>query len=162
VAEWWEPPADLEREFLDSGDPVRFFVALLGDRPVGMIQVYRWSDFPAEAAAVSSRPGEAGIDFLIGERELIGRGLGPELIDAFLRAHVWPEADVTGVRVDVAPANRRSRRCLEKLGFAHTGLSRPGPGSPARTEPHDVYVLSASRPRVSAPAPARGRPGSRA
>jgi len=137
VAPWFGPPAGAEEDPLGERDAVRRFVASLAGRPIGLIQIYRWSDFPDNAAAVGGRSGEVGIDYLIGEAELIGRGVGPALIDAFLERYASGRGDVAGVRVDVSEANERSWRCLEKLGFRR---EREGITLPRQEGRHYVYV----------------------
>jgi uridine kinase/RimJ/RimL family protein N-acetyltransferase len=141
VARWWEVSDDLEEKYFESGHPVRRFVALLNDQPIGMVQCYRWSDYPDDGAVIDARPGEIGIDYLIGDESLIGRGIGPLMLEAFLARFASGRGDVIGMRVDIAEANRRSWRCLEKLGVRRdqSGVSIEGePG------PHYVYVREAA------------------
>jgi len=146
VAAWWERPEDPEEKYF-GGRPVSHFIALLDEKPVGMVQFYRWLDFPGGAAAVGARPGEVGLDYLIGDAELIGRGVGPAMIDAFLSKNISGRGDVSGVRVEVPESNRRSWRSLEKLGFRReqSGVSIAG-----REEPHLVYTRSAD-PEAATP-----------
>jgi aminoglycoside 6'-N-acetyltransferase len=136
VAPFWPTPEDPEEEFFPREDPVEFFVAQLDSRQVGLVQHYRWDDYPDEAATIGAQPGEVGLDYLIGEPDLIGRGLGPAMLSAFLAGHV--DAAATGIRTNVATANRRSWRCLEKLGFRRDGPARELPGEDG---PQYVYVL---------------------
>lgn len=149
VAPWFGPPAGAEEDPLGERDAVRRFVASLAGRPIGLIQIYRSSDFPDNAAVVGGRIGEVGIDYLIGEPELIGRGLGPALINAFLERHASGRGDVGGVRVDVSEANERSWRCLEKLGFSR---DREGVAIPGQDGRHYVYVRDQARARTVAQA----------
>lgn len=134
VRAWWGEPEAAERElFVD--EPVDRSVVLLEGRPIGIVQCYRWSDFPDEAHVVQAVEGELGIDYFLGELELIGRGLGPAMLESFL-SHV--AEGVNRVRVDVAEANRRSGRCLEKLGFEQVASGVTVAGEPG---PHYVYLL---------------------
>jgi aminoglycoside 6'-N-acetyltransferase len=141
VRAWW---GELdEAEYFDPDEPVDRFVALLDGQPVGTIQCYRWSDFPDEARVVGGRPGELGLDYLLGEAELIGRGLGPAMLRSFLTQEALRDEAASAIRIDVAEANRRSWRCLEKLGFERVASGVEVTGEPG---PHHVYLL---------PAPAR-------
>ncbi len=140
VAAFWPTPEDPQSEFFPRDDPVEFFLALLDGRPIGLIQHYRWDDYPAEAAEIGAHPGEVGLDYLIGEPELIGHGVGPAMLSAFLTDHVDPKT--TGVRTNVAQDNRRSWRCLEKLGFRRDGPARAIAGEDS---PQYVYVLTPIR-----------------
>src|SRR5947208_775018 len=56
-----------------------------------------------------------GVDLLIGEEELTGRGLGPEILGAFVRDVVTAPSVVAAVE----EANRRSWRAFEKAGFRY-------------------------------------------
>jgi len=136
VVQWWQPPEDLEAEYLASFDGTRRFVAYLSDRPIGLIQIYWLADTPNYAALVAAQPGEVGIDYLIGESAYVGRGVGSAMLDVFLRRFASGD-EVTGVRVDVAEGNRRSWRTLEKLGFVRT---LAGVSVPEESGPHYVYV----------------------
>jgi aminoglycoside 6'-N-acetyltransferase len=80
-----------------------------------MIQTYLVSDYPEWEAIVQVGPGVAGLDILIGEEELIGRGLGPEILAAFVRDVV----SAPSVVATVEEPNRRSWRAFEKAGFRH-------------------------------------------
>jgi aminoglycoside 6'-N-acetyltransferase len=134
---WWGEPDNVEADHFALDQPVDRFIALLDGAPVGLVQCYRWGDFPDEAQAVGARQGELGIDYLLGEADLIGRGLGPAMLNAFL-SEVVPRGRASGVRVDVAEANRRSWRCLEKLGFERVANGVTVAGEPG---PHYIYVL---------------------
>jgi aminoglycoside 6'-N-acetyltransferase len=100
VSPWFEPPANAEQDPLGEQDAVRRSIVLLGGQPIGLIQTYRWSDFPENAAIVGARTGEAGLDYLIGEPDQIGHGVGPALIEAFLEQYASHRGDVIAVRVD--------------------------------------------------------------
>jgi uridine kinase len=136
VARWWPTPDDPVAEFI-ADDGTRRFVAELDGRPIAMIQFYPWSNEPPEAEQIGAQPGEFGIDYLIGEPDLIGRGIGPAMLNAFLAENTSGRGDVTGVRVDIHEDNRRSWRTLEKLGFVR---ARSGHRWPDIDGPHYVYV----------------------
>lgn len=138
VTRWWGEPGDLEAEYFRHGEPVRYYLALLDDEPVGLIENHGWSDYPSEAEARGAQPDEEGIDYFLGEPELLGQSLGPAMLTAFIGQVITTRPETRGVRLDVAEANRRSWRCLEKLGFQRTlsGITvelEPGP--------HYVYAL---------------------
>jgi aminoglycoside 6'-N-acetyltransferase len=132
VAQWWGEIEDYGPS-IDGEEPTRCYVAHLDGEPVGMIQTFRWADWPQEAAAVDARPDEAGIDYLLGDSALIGRGIGPDMIRAFMTEVI---GDDSPIRTNVAAANRRSWRCLEKLGF----IREPGTRM-IKDEPGPQYVL---------------------
>ena len=72
------------------------------------------------------QPGEAGIDYFIGEPDCVGHGIGPLVIGRFLDEVVLSDPRVTGARTSVHADNRRSWRGLEKVGFT-LGSAMPHP-----------------------------------
>ncbi len=91
-------------------------VVLLYDVPVGYVQTYNagrasgdW--WPDEGDAVR------GLDVLLGEVTLTGRGLGPRIVRAVC-ARLFEDAGVESIIVDPHPDNARSIRAFEKAGFA--------------------------------------------
>jgi aminoglycoside 6'-N-acetyltransferase len=80
-----------------------------------MIQIYLASDYPEWEAIVQVGAGVAGIDILIGEEELIGQGLGPEILATFARE----VATAPSLIATVEEENRRSWRAFEKAGFRY-------------------------------------------
>jgi aminoglycoside 6'-N-acetyltransferase len=146
VARWWNhetTPEALEREFgaaLDGREPTELLVALLDGRPFGFVQRYpiaAYREYLEELSAlVPVPPGAISIDYLIGEPELRGRGVGPAMIAAAVR-------DAPGdVIVPVAAGNRASWRALEKAGFVRVAEGELDPDNPA--DPRDHVVLRRS------------------
>lgn len=122
VAEWWGPAPTLQ-QVIDDYEPhtrldasTRGYLALLGERPVGFIQSYVvmgsgdgwWPD--------ERDPGARGIDQLLADASLLGRGLGAAMVRAFVTT-LFEEPAVTRVQTDPDPSNRRAIRCYEKAGF---------------------------------------------
>ena len=151
VSRWWGEPPTLEQvrtsylPAIDGREPTWHYIVLVDGRPVGMIQWYRWSSYPdtTEDGDIGVQPHEAGVDYFIGEADLIGRGIGPEVVGRFLDEVVFADPEVTGVRSSVHFENRRSWRCLEKLGFDR-GEPLPHPKG------HLQYAPSLSRAQRSA------------
>lgn len=114
VALWWR-----DERVEDQLDPNEHFVIELDGVPVGMIQTYLVDDYPEWKAVVGDEPNLAGVDLLIGEPDLVGRGLGPEILEQFAREVVFANADTVAVVATVEEANRRSWRAFEKAGFRH-------------------------------------------
>jgi aminoglycoside 6'-N-acetyltransferase len=95
---WWREP--IEHELAE--DPAGRFVIVVDGRAAGMIQSY-----------------DAEIDLLIGEEDLIGRGIGSQVLSRFAREVVFTRPGVTAVVATVEEGNRRSWRAFEKAGFRH-------------------------------------------
>lgn len=148
VARWWpdaHDPASLEAHYglsIDGVRPTEVFVTLVEDRPVGMIQRYLVADH-AEAVRAMRSAGvtepAVGIDYLIGEPDLIGRGLGPRMISAFV-TDIWARyPEVSRVVVAVQQKNRRSWRALEKCGFVRVFAGMIDSEDPSDAGPSFVY-----------------------
>jgi aminoglycoside 6'-N-acetyltransferase len=84
-----------------------------------MIQTYRVSDYPEWDQIVQVGDGVAGVDLMIGEADLVGRGLGPSILTEFVRDVVFADSDIDAAVATVEEPNRRSWRAFEKAGFRH-------------------------------------------
>ncbi len=153
VARWWTAGTTAEAELAeyrhrvsDGADPATIMLMVLRDDvPVGWCEWYRWADYPAEAAEMGARDGDAGIDYAIGDPECVGRGLGTELIAALV-AEVRRQQPGAGIMADPDAANTASRRVLEKNGFELVAVR------PVATEPGDtpmaIYRLPGHPPET--------------
>jgi aminoglycoside 6'-N-acetyltransferase len=160
-ARWFLPDSTIEdelasnRDAITGADPTRVFMVRIGDRDVGWAQYYRWSDYPDEAAKYDAGPGDVGIDYGIGEPDLIGVGVGTRLI-AGLVAVLTEVHPGRPILVGPSAANAASCRVLEKNGFVRVGV-RDMPGEP-NASPLALYRLAAneSSPGVSGRSPSSG------
>jgi len=119
VARWWRDDiAESLAEYraaLEGREPTDHFMIVVDGCAVGMIQTYLVSDYPEWEEVVQVGEGVAGVDLMIGEEELIGRGLGPQILSAFACDLVAAPSIVATVE----EPNRRSWRAFEKAGFRH-------------------------------------------
>jgi aminoglycoside 6'-N-acetyltransferase len=146
VATWWLPGTTAEAEvaeyrenIVNGQDPAtHLLIASADGTPIGWCQWYRWADYPAEAEAMEALPGEAGIDYAIGDPAQIGHGTGTELI-AVLVAEVRRHHPGAGILTDPEARNAASRRVLEKNGFSLVAV-RPVVGEPT-SDPMAIYRL---------------------
>ncbi len=110
-----------------------------------MIQWYRLADGAenVEYAATigESVDGTAGVDLLIGEVDAIGRGLGPQVIDAFVTTVVFAADGITRCVAGPELGNARSIRAFEKAGFRAV-RDAVVPGEP---EPERIMVRDRGR-----------------
>lgn len=149
VARWWchdHSAAGVERDFgpaVDGEDPTEMFIATFDERPFGLIQrhvVAGSPEFERELRALWPVPDRAlSIDYLIGEPELRGRGLGVAMISAFVAR---TERDLPGARDIVVPVpqgNRASWRALARAGFVHVATGPLTPDNPADPPEHVVF-----------------------
>ena len=125
VKRWWRHRETYEQVVahylpcIEGREPTDHYVILLDGRPVGVIQTYLVSDYPDWEAIVQTREGVAGVDLMIGEENLIGRGIGPLVLEQFAADVVFARPDVTACAATVEEENRRSWRAFEKAGFTH-------------------------------------------
>ncbi len=143
VAEWWSELPDLdflEEKYgprIDGAEPTQVFVISLDERPIGLVQTYRLADNPEYEAAVGVAAA-AGVDLLIGEPQLVGRGVGPRVIRAFAERVVFPlYPEVERCMAGPSVRNVRSQRAFEKAGFRAVRDAEV-PGEP---DPERVMVL---------------------
>jgi aminoglycoside 6'-N-acetyltransferase len=116
----------------------------MGDERIGMIQRYRIDDNPEwkQSLAVAGSPeAAAGIDYLIGEERLTGRGVGPEMISHFVEDTWRRYPDIRAIAVAVQQQNRRSWRALEKAGFERAWAGTIESDDPSDEGPSYVYTL---------------------
>jgi aminoglycoside 6'-N-acetyltransferase len=127
VRRWWderESYEDVARHYLpaiEGRKPSDLYLILLDGRPVGFIQTYLVADYPDFAALVGLGAGVAGVDLFLGEEELTGKGLGTEVLRAFVRDVVFAEAATTACIADPDVRNTASLRAFEKAGFRRVG-----------------------------------------
>jgi aminoglycoside 6'-N-acetyltransferase len=131
VARWWR-----DEHAEDHLDPSEHFVIELDGAPIGMIQTYLVDDYPEWKSVVGDEPDLAGVDLLIGESDLVGRGLGPQVLEQFARDVVFTQPGTTAVIATVEERNRRSWRAFEKAGFRHVRDVQEE-GRPHRLMRHD-------------------------
>lgn len=97
------------------------FVVILQRQPIGFIQCYDAFDFPREGFKVQEvwdrEDGSlAALDFYIGEVGFLGRGLGREIVQAFLKAHVFTRYDAC--MVDPEKNNKIAIKTYLKAEFS--------------------------------------------
>jgi aminoglycoside 6'-N-acetyltransferase len=121
VRRWWRDPIeeaiDKRRRGIEEGRTDQYLI--VEGRPAGLIQTYLVADSPDWEAIVGAEPGLAGVDLLIGEEELVGRGVGPQVLKAFAREVVFARPETNACVATVEEPNRRSWRAFEKAGFRH-------------------------------------------
>ena len=131
VVRWWEG-ADVSWEAVvrnygsRSTTPFENWVASADGREIGWLRCYAAVDHPDETEYWWTRGVErtaAGIDYLVGDAEGRGRGLGAAMIRAFVIDVVFGlHAAWTQACAGPFDANVASWRALEKAGFRCAGI----------------------------------------
>lgn len=124
VAEWWGGPTSMEEveqeygEYLDGVEPIRVYLASIGETPMGHLQWMRYRDYPAYARVLGvDDPDAANCDVLIGEEKFLHRGLGGPLVRQFVREVIFADPTVTRCFIDPDARNAIAIRAYEKAGF---------------------------------------------
>jgi aminoglycoside 6'-N-acetyltransferase len=125
VKRWWrdrETYEEVVEHYLPSiegREPSYHYLIAVDGRSVGVIQTYLASDYPEWDRIVEVGEGVAGLDLAIGEEDVIGQGLGPQVLSQFARDVVFARPGTLACVATVEEANRRSWRAFEKAGFQH-------------------------------------------
>jgi aminoglycoside 6'-N-acetyltransferase len=150
VEPWWREPFDVQSvearygPAIDGDDPTEVFVVEVGDEPIGIVQRYLISDDPGwqrSLAPAGIAADSVGIDYLIGVEHLIGRGIGPLIVGAFVAGTWGRYQGSSAIVVSVQQENRRSWRALEKCGFERVWSGMIVSDDPSDEGPSFVYVL---------------------
>jgi aminoglycoside 6'-N-acetyltransferase len=157
VGQWWREdsdPASVEARYLpclDGRDPTELLILEAAAAPAGLFQRYLIADNDEWAAALrgTGQPdvdNGIGIDYLIGDPTLTGRGLGTAAIRAFTRLAFarYPAADL--VAVEVAQENVASWRALEKAGYQRCWAGELASDDPSDEGPMYLYRLDRRAP----------------
>jgi aminoglycoside 6'-N-acetyltransferase len=124
VRRWWRDPEGYDEVVahylpsIEGTDPSEHYVIVVDGRDVGMIETYLVSDYPEYDALVQVGAGVAGVDLLIGEHDLTGRGLGTETLRRFVEEIVFAHAQTSACIAGVEVENAASLRAFAKAGFA--------------------------------------------
>jgi aminoglycoside 6'-N-acetyltransferase len=120
VRRWWHDGGQSlghAEDALAGRDATEYFLIVLDGRPIGMIETYLVADNPDWGTTIGEGEGAAGLDLLIGEKDAIGRGIGPQVLAP--REVVFARPGTQAVVATVEEPNRRSWRAFEKAGFRH-------------------------------------------
>jgi RimJ/RimL family protein N-acetyltransferase len=137
VKEWWDDGDDtLEKvvqHYASETETERFLIGYRMSKaesaiPIGYIQSYPLAD------------GGRGLDLFLGEERFLNRGVGTEVLHAFIH-EVIARHDPVYLLVDPQPENARAIRCYEKAGFRHDETVTDDKGQLA-------YLMRLNRRRV--------------
>ena len=125
VGPWWVPSeVDDVTRAVRGDEPVEPWLLVLDGDDVGYFQVYDVGydpEYRAACASIGVEAGTAGMDYLLGDPALIGRGIGTAAIGAFVEDVVFGLGPYPAVTAGPDPKNAASIRVLEKNGFVFVG-----------------------------------------
>jgi aminoglycoside 6'-N-acetyltransferase len=123
VRRWWSERESYEQVVehylpaIEGREPTDLYLILLDERPIGFIQTYLVSDHPEYADRVQVGKDVAGVDLLVGEEALTGKGIGSDALRAFVREVVFRQPTTIACVADPHVRNTQSIRVFEKAGF---------------------------------------------
>lgn len=93
------------------------YIISLDNQPIGYIQSYPVKKHPWDNQKLTDEiiQNAAGIDLFIGEKTFLGKGLGIQVLDAFLKGYIWPHYRYC--IADPSIHNESSMRLFQKYGF---------------------------------------------
>ena len=123
IQRWWtdrETYDEVVQHYLpaiEGSEPTDLYLILSDGLPVGFVQTYRVSDYPAYRDLVNVGDGVAGVDLFVAEPELTGRGFGSEALRRFVADIVFSDPEIHACVADPDAENIASLRAFEKAGF---------------------------------------------
>ncbi len=115
VRRWWGDPATRLAELREGGDHEQALIAV-DDEPVGYLRWQRVDLADLAALGLTGIPEHAvDIDIFIGERDWLGRGVGPRALTLLLERLAARGAPLAGLCTSVD--NAVAIRAFEKAGF---------------------------------------------
>jgi aminoglycoside 6'-N-acetyltransferase len=154
VERWWREPSDInsiEQNYLpmlDGSDPTEAFIARLSGRQIGYVQRYLIDDDPDWAESIRSVLGDSGgigIDYLIGEPDLVGKGMGRQMISQFVHDSWRRYPSGNRIAVAVQQDNVASWKALEAAGFRRAWEGHLESSDPSDRGPSFMYVVDRVR-----------------
>lgn len=111
---------EVEKKYLPrthAENKVASFVVLLSGKPIGHLQSYLIDDDPKYKATIQIEGKAGGVDIFIGEKDMIGKGLGSAAIRKFVDEIMFPQMAVELVVMGPNPSNISAIKAYEKAGF---------------------------------------------
>jgi len=119
IKRWLTEPESWLKEIRNEGGAfswIRHFMAGLSGETIGFAQYYECALTGDGQAWQNEAPGTFGIDYIIGREELIGRGLGKELVGCICDLLIIEEKPAF-IIADPDPENAASIKSLIFNGF---------------------------------------------
>jgi aminoglycoside 6'-N-acetyltransferase len=121
VARWFHPADDWLDEMLEElgSEWLEHWIAELDGVPLGFIQRYDAALAPSGPWSAQA-PGTWGLDLFVGDADMLGRGHGVAMLQAFIDQVCWPDERVQRLLVDPEDGNEAAFATYRRAGFAPT------------------------------------------
>jgi RimJ/RimL family protein N-acetyltransferase len=125
VRAWWDSPdtceafAEQVAPLLTGQSAKRPYLIRCDERPIGYIQRFRIRQVPLYWSAYQIQEEAVGVDLYIGDEHYLHRGLGPRIVEQFVRGLVFADETVDSCIIGPEPDNHAAIRAYEKAGFAY-------------------------------------------
>ncbi len=118
--EWtFQEIADHYLPMINKKEPTDAFLIYYDRTPVGYIQTYLINDYPDYNQYVQAGNNVAGMDLFIGERDYYHKGLGVQILVAFLNEVVFMNPLVQSCIVGPEPKNLAAIKAYHHSGFRY-------------------------------------------
>lgn len=103
--------------YIQDLEDIQGYIIFMNKKPTGYIQRYPVKKYPWDHCDLSDAVIQhaAGIDLFIGEKECLGKGIGYQVVEAFLHIYIWPYYRYCLADPDLR--NEASLRLFKKCGF---------------------------------------------
>lgn len=127
LQQWWRKGKvsldEVQKKYLPrimGKDAAIPFLACLDSANIGYIQYYWVSEGSADWWPDNPGSGVIGIDQFLADENHLNRGIGTAMVSQFTK-FLFKTHEITEIRTDPHPNNRRAIRCYEKAGFKRMG-----------------------------------------
>ena len=121
---------------VDGASDVDGFIIEYDNVSIGFIQHYPYKNYTLSELAIPANiiNEMAGVDLFIGQPEFLGKGLGTQVVHAFLSQKIWPS--YAHCLADPDLRNERAIKLFKRCGFAKQCIvqSRDDVGRPTQLQ----------------------------
>lgn len=112
IDDWMEEIQGRNEEF----QWITYLIVTWQEQAIGLCQYYKCEDSAEEDFGAIPLKGSYGIDYLIGEEDFIGKGLGKGMITLLVN-RIFSFSDARRVTADIDKDNKASEKALLSCGF---------------------------------------------
>lgn len=126
IARWYDKRKfvydDIEASLAGHRDekvPVEGYLVHEEDMPIGYIHIFPIASYPRYVQCVALSHTTWCLDFFIGAKEFMYKGIGKDIVRQFVKQHVFTNPAVSACIVGPSPSDTALIRVYEKAGFTY-------------------------------------------